>query len=725
MGGGGRARRDLLVATALVPATLLALACLTGFFEAPLGVPLTYRGDELYQLGWVQGLLETGGWGFNPRLGAPAGQVQLDFPAPGLALAHVLLLKLLGLFSADPFVVVNAFLALTFPLVALAAYGFLRMAGLEPRVAAAGGLLYAFSPYHLLRGAEHLLHSGYHSIPALAAACLWLQRGARDPAPRGRRRALLGMALLLMGTTGGYYAFFSLWFLAAAALVGAVRHRSWRVAGWGLALVLGVLGLVAAQMIPTWSYVVHHGPNPEAMFRVHAETETLALKPATLVLPTPGHRLPAFSLLQQRYARAPLSNENQIAALGLLGACGAVTLLSWCLLGPLRTVAPRAGAPALLDELAPLFLAGLALGTVGGVGSLVGLLVSPAFRALNRVSVVLGLLALAASLRLLQMYLERVPRAGSWVLALVTGLALLDQVPAAALTRSPVTTNLFRSNARELPPLEASLPAGARVLQLPHVVFHAGTGVHDLRANEPLFAYLHTKRWRLSAGAVRGRPAASRLQALAARPMDELAFLARAEGFEAVLVDRAGFPGSAFEELGALERAVGLPATARDRWVLQPLGASPPAPACATPALIPGSWSVPMPVVPGETRYVDLAGAGSLLFHLAHARAGATRVTFSGRLEAAGPEAVAVRLTAAGRVRELRAGPAGAPVAFSVELALAPGLHDVRFDGVAPAVVQRADPTLRLASLALSGLALREDRNPCWSPEGNPAPPGG
>ena len=88
-------------------------------------------------------------------------------------------------------------------------------------------------------------------------------------------------------------------------------------------------------------------------------------------------------------------NENTTAALGVLGAVSCVGLLGWLLFRPAAR-APGGGVirrggfrvcARLLDVLGVFNGAAILYGTIGGVGMMFALFVSPQMRGLNRISV--------------------------------------------------------------------------------------------------------------------------------------------------------------------------------------------------------------------------------------------------------------------------------------------------------------------------------------------------
>ncbi|MEL7209354.1 MAG: hypothetical protein AAGK32_14155, partial [Actinomycetota bacterium] len=155
-----------LVATGLAWFTLQ-------LWRLPLGLSMTYTGDELAGLAHVKGVDENGWWFTNPRLGAPFGQEHYDFPHGGETI-QVAGIRLLGLFSDAPAAIINVYLLATYLLVAVVAYVVLRHLRFAGVLAGVVAVLYAFLPFHFWHHVGHIYRSGYFAAPLGALVLLWL-----------------------------------------------------------------------------------------------------------------------------------------------------------------------------------------------------------------------------------------------------------------------------------------------------------------------------------------------------------------------------------------------------------------------------------------------------------------------------------------------------------------------------------------------------------------------
>src|SRR5262245_20874810 len=144
----GAARSTELLWAAAVGAVAMILAVvLLQMWAWDLHVPQGTTGDFTLAGMIVKGLGENGGYLHNPSLGWPLGLQFFDLPI-GDDNLNLFLMWIIGWFTSSFAVVMNVFMLLTFPMVAVAAYVVMRRLGASRWPAAMVGLLYTFLPYH-------------------------------------------------------------------------------------------------------------------------------------------------------------------------------------------------------------------------------------------------------------------------------------------------------------------------------------------------------------------------------------------------------------------------------------------------------------------------------------------------------------------------------------------------------------------------------------------------
>ncbi len=540
--------------------SLLILSAVLQFWKGDLTVPLLYSsGDALFSSMSVKTMQDHGWYLRNPNLGAPFQQEVYDFPLADTA--HMLLIKLLTLVLPNFGAVVNGFFILTFPLIALSAFFVLRYYKISTFTALVCSLLFTFLPFHFLRGVSHLMLSGYYMIPiiTLLALDLW---GKHPPFFQdgrfrwGLRTALILLACLLIGSTGVYYAFFACFFFGVAALSSYLGRRSPKTLVSAGVMIVAIAGSVVLNITPTLLYHAQHGPNPDVAVRGAAEAEIFAMKITQLVLPQGGHRLPILERVARKYDGFPLPNEN-METLGVIGAIGFFSLVFLLLRG-------RHVASSLSHRLAILNLGAILLGTIGGFGSLFALFVSPSIRAYNRISIFIAFFALFQVALLLEWLRRRYfpqgwPRMAfqAFLVVLLT-LGILDMNTAYYVPPYAKSSEDFRHDAAFIQQIEASLPKGAMVFQLPYVPFPEHPPVHDLKDYELYRAYLHSKHLKWSYGGMKGRAADLWQRNLITKPLAQIVDTLTFVGFNGIYIDRFGYADRAAELEADLTRILGV-----------------------------------------------------------------------------------------------------------------------------------------------------------------------
>jgi phosphoglycerol transferase len=526
-------------------------------WRGDLRVPLSYDNDGQFYAVLVKEAIH--GWYFtNSQLGAPFGSQLFDFPQGGDQL-HFLTIKAMGLFSSDWALVMNAFFLLGFPLAALSAYAVMRTLGVSRPTTTVASALFALLPYHFWHGEFHLFLSAYYAVPLGCYLVIATYRGEPLFARRPRRPVdgitswtsrRSGITLLMccaIGSTGAYYAAFTIALLVFAAATVGLIGRSWRRLARGLVPAVAICAVVAINLSPTLLYRAVHGSDPNAFIRTPAQSRSGSLKPADLVLPLSRDRIAALGELRRDYS-GPWSppersgSEGESATLGVIGSLG----LAWL---AVVAVAAAMGTRRRLSvqRLLPIAAGGLSallFATFGGIA--IAYLVTPDIRQWVRLSIFIGffsLLAVALGLDAAGRWLRRRPR-GAITFALLLGAAgavgLLDQTSSQWIPPYRALGLQYRSDGAFIAAIERRLPTAAMVFQLPYMPWAEPGFIQRMTSYTPARGYLHSQGLRWSYGGMRGRPADWQSQ-LAGKPPRVLAAAAAAVGFDGIYIDRFGY----------------------------------------------------------------------------------------------------------------------------------------------------------------------------------------
>ena len=294
--------------------------------------PFEYSGDALLHAMAIKAITEHGWYQHIDRLAAPGGLRLEDFPMCDNLCCAVI--RVLALFTSNPFLIQSVFYLGLFPVTAVVAAWTFRRFGLSPGSSLLGGMLYSLLPYHFMRGTGHLFLTAYFLVPPVCLVMWWTMRGAllappdreedRAEMPARRRRLLGGVAVCaLMGCNAAYYPFFTCVLFAVAGLYALAARLDWRHGALAL-LLSGLIGaLVVANLLPTILYTRQNGKSAAGQ-RFPYEAEYYGLKLAQLVLPVTYHRVHALAVLKTTYSEAPLvlSSSPVLAGTGCSGASG-------------------------------------------------------------------------------------------------------------------------------------------------------------------------------------------------------------------------------------------------------------------------------------------------------------------------------------------------------------------------------------------------------------------
>ncbi|MBW3608214.1 MAG: hypothetical protein KY463_07645 [Actinobacteria bacterium] len=544
------------------------VATVVAFFDLKLwrmdpDVPLfDVAGDSSYYLTTIKGVLENGWFLHNPDLGAPFGQDNHDFAIGDVA--HYVLVWLLGLVLGDPVVVFNAFFLLCFPLIAVVTYAVLRDLGAARAPALVAGVLFAFLPYHMIRGQQHLFLTSYYEIPLAVWLVAMLAEGRslfRRGAPRGRMLVVVG-ACLVVGAGASYYAIFALLVLLTVVPTAAIARRSRAIALQGAMVTVLIAASFALANAPALVYPVVHGANDAVATRQPGESELFGLKLADMVIPRNTHRVDRLARRGQAYyAQTPLRSEGFNPALGSVATLGLVAALLVLLSTGLASATASlrrsriavAGAVALMSFL---------IGTIGGGSALIAYALTPQLRAWNRLALFIAFAALIAVALLLTALGERLRARGrpAWlppvIAAFVGAVGVYDQTSVLDAPVYPAVAAAWKVDEDFAARMQDRFAAGTKILQLPYMSYPEHGPVHGLGDYDLFTGYLHTKDLRWTYGAVRGRLSDWHGAHQALAP-EQLATAAAAAGFGGVYLDRIGYADGGAAAAAALDALAG------------------------------------------------------------------------------------------------------------------------------------------------------------------------
>lgn len=501
--------------------------------------PVTHEGDSLQILGWIKAASE-GDYhvfdlNFIRRLGAPTEANWNDYPMYEKPFTILLgwCARAAGIYTAGNLGMLLAHMLATFTFYLAA-----RWFRTDRWWCAVGALVYGLQFYIAARGLGHLLLALIYTLP-LAVLATWLLSGSRRIERFSPIWALCVAVSFLMGISSPYYLNMFVQLILLAMLMQWLTRRE-RSNLWA-----GVHCLVSAG---AGFLLIHSGllmtrffanANPRALDRSFSEAEIYALRPTEFFMPYPGHRIPAFDSMGGFYQAESAYYQGEMFSpyLGILG----VLALAGLVVAGVKTLAKNRATSVPV----PFWQVGwvLAYSIVGGVNAWLAYFGVKVFRASNRYSVFVAVMAL----------LWIVPRIARWTkrwgwplkagLGIgIVALAWMDQAPPSvrADTHDDVQTRL--ENDREFVELvEREVSPRAMLFQLPVADFPEGTKVRNMNAYEHLRPFLASDELRMSFGSNRGRMDAAWQHNAQRMPPARMIPLLEQLGFNALVVDRRGF----------------------------------------------------------------------------------------------------------------------------------------------------------------------------------------
>ncbi len=667
----------------------------------------THRADALANLWVIKTVVETGSPYESRALGAPFGATFFDFPRSEIL--FLLFYRAAGLVTANIALIHNVFYIAGFPLVAWSALAVLRRElHVAWPLAVAGAIVFCWLPYHFLR-IEHLHLSNYVAVPI--AVWLVLRVGGERPPffERGGIDAAtpaVWLAVALVALTSSYYAFFAVVLIAGVGAIQALAARSWRPAGSALLVAACIGTALAIALTPVIRYRAAEGVNRLAAARSLRESDVYSLRPIHLLLPSASHTSATLASFARTYNASEPLNENQMAALGFIGAAGFVLLLLHLFTG--NRILPA--TPALVT-LARGTLVAVLFGVSGGVGAVVALLVTPQFRALNRISVFIAFFSIAAVVAAID---RGVGRLGKWRAPVTHGVAAALVLFAFVDQRSngrPGVSALaatFDSDRAFVERIERLLPPDAMVYQLPYTQFPEVPPLHREPHYSPMRMFVHSRDLRWSYGGMKGRPGDYWHQALARLSVPDQLTRIRASGFAGIVLDRAALPdaGLAHDQALAALGAVDRTESADGTLVFYRL----PHAATTVHASGPPFW------VTGPGFYREEGelparwnwSSGNAEMYIHHPGAASLPVELTCVVRSLTPRQVLVRSSDGSRRNVIVAG-AGATAPVGLRFSLHPGWNTVRFETDGPAAPAAGTRDSRPLAFMVAELQLRED----------------
>lgn len=535
---------------------VVAAYCFNGYsfvFSDLLKYPVVYKYDALFHFFLTQRVIE--GWVFdNFRSGYPFGSTILDYPFSDTA--NFFILKLLGLLTGSFYGAYNAFLILGFSLAFAAAYLVMRSMDIGKPFAVSLSVLYAFLPFHWIR-INHLFLTYYWMAPVyfyFALLCFSRFKNGAFSKRTIKKAAFYGICLAVLSSFGVYYAVFGILTIFVCAFSASLLEKSYRNFVLGLFFIACITFGVCLNVLPNLYYKHTQGENFQVAARGINDTEIYGLKISHMFVPPKEHRFSKFERLGEKYYNDISIKSESGTYLGIAGFAGFLILLLSIFLSNMGIF--KDFRVNVLGS-ANLFI--LLFATIGGFSSVFSLLISPMIRGWNRTSVFISFFALAALALALQWSAGKISAAigGNKAVKNIVTMAVCIAVVCGGgydsyAKKMDVNTSkgVFISDKKIVERVEAMLPEGAAVYQLPYHAFPEVPPIYELPAYEEGKGFIYSKKLLWNWGGMKFRPGDIFYRSLASLEMHRQIEIAKNLGFAGILVFRKGYPdkGAAAEK---------------------------------------------------------------------------------------------------------------------------------------------------------------------------------
>lgn len=486
-------------------------------------------------------------WTKKPHsFGAPFAADWNDYPSPdeGLLAWMAVLTRTFGVGAGANMAVLTAHL-----FASLAFYYVCRRLRYDHLFSVATALLFSLSRYAFSRGLLHLGLTYYWHIPFGILVVWWCLRRA-GLSGRGRWSFSIAVAVLHAVQNPYYTGMFMQ--LLGGAFVYHLARRSARPRITAPLILLGVTVTTFLLMnVDTFVSRAVNGPNPTVVQRNYSGLEFYALKPVEMLLPV-VHRIGWLHnwARESYYAKTMLIGEAGSPYLGIIG----IAALGWLVGSTFRAVSMRARTTEIPSHFW-LVLWVLAYSIVGGVNGVLGFVLE-LFRGTNRYSIVILTLVLLFLARQLTRITRRWNALGRTALATaIVALGLFDQIPPALTAGIPSVAQQVSSDREIIATVEAQLPPGATLFQMPVVDFPEVGPLVGMGDYEHFRPYLYSKTLRYSYGSVKGRSREAWQKEAATLPAPRMVAMLERYGFDAIWINRKGYADGAAALINDLRSA--------------------------------------------------------------------------------------------------------------------------------------------------------------------------
>lgn len=558
-GVSGKYKKEGISLSCLFFVVFIILFFAFDFRNYNISMPIAYYGGDEF-LTYKNAKLLTGdsGWIFETdRLGAPFGAKYYDFMPDSLENADIVIMKGFSFFTDDPVLITNLTIFFLFFVIALTGYYALRQMGVRNDIAVFGALVFDFMYYHFTRLVSHFSLGAYEFVPLSILLCVWLWRDDRlfsfgKGFFRYKRNYIVLLFALLIANNGiAYYPFFTCMFLGITGVSKAIKERKWQPLGKMFSMIMSIVIFLVIALLPSLVYQIQNGS--QLTTRSVGDSEAYALKIIQLLVPYKDYGIDKLQDFHEQYYKAFTLTEAHTSYLGFVAGGGFLLLLFAIFYNRNKHEDYRENVFLLLMELN---IFAVLFATMGGFSSVFANFITGLIRAVNRISIFIGFIAVGAVCILMTRFLERefvrfkkFKIIGYVAFVCFIMIGLKDQIPENVTGGAVTFTNYENSDREFVQEIESQLPERAMIYQLPYHPYPEGGQTYGMADYHLLTGFLYSDTLRWSYGGSKGRKGDKWNKSIGSMEYPEMIQALKEKGFAGIYVDKRAYEEAVFDDL--------------------------------------------------------------------------------------------------------------------------------------------------------------------------------
>lgn len=321
--------------------------------------------------------------------------------------------------------------------------------------------------------------------------------------------------------------------------------------------ILTVIFVIIALM-PTFFYTIQNGKNPAALVRGYMGAEIYGLKIIQMFIPVSSHGIPKLQhLISSYYNSTPLPLECPSLYLGIIGIIGFLILVCFIFIKEFDNKTHKEVIKKEYIELKDnlkfisyLNIAAILLATVGGFSSLFSILISPAIRGYNRISIFIMYISILAVCFILSFIYNKSGNKKIFAVSCVVifSLGIFEQFPGNPPDYK-LAKALYMSDDNFVKIIEKNVPKGSMIFQLPYHQFPEAGPVNGMSDYNLFGGYLHSDKLKWSYGGMKGRRSDKWNEYVSSLDLEDMIKTISIAGFEGIYIDKRAYTEEEYNKL--------------------------------------------------------------------------------------------------------------------------------------------------------------------------------